>query len=1100
MALTLIGFLPINVSADVFEFDSVKFEREYNGGGGDGWSQLQFRVEMPRVGTKLYRSAIGFTLDTNRTTSFNRTDIRFKEDWLTKRWYASSSSTEDYMGSRKLSAQQGREVYTLGSDEKVVLAWIITNADELIEYALGSGKFINSKSRTQWQRMARNDLFEKNLRKNFGRIPVVQSEIRERDDYARHTPGLLKNRVQPPLKKLGYYNGAIDGLIGPGTIGAIKKFERKAGLFPDGVLRSGHELSILDKALKETLIGNAQKQNQRPATAARFDKLNELAQTIRIPSYNISSFPNQNDDKLVDIILEPSFRYGSKWHDVKINGDYIKSTGKYSPVQLCVVNHNRAEPAVCMYHTFDFAAQTTLRNYIAKSDAETVDLAYLKCAIVWYRYDDLYNETKSNSFIRELYRQHRTAYTSVAGKCMDAIIAAETTIKTSVKSKKPTPRIGGSDRFLELDKLAKSKGVANLRALTRTDNRNKNSQILSLDGDFYWNGTWNKVKLLGERLKSSGVYRTGQICVAGKVSMGDELCLHTRFTLSTRNSLTKYLQTADTKQIETVYFKCAIIREKMDVISASINANAFYRPLFLKQKDTYAKAGEKCTDFIREFAGAKKTSASDPSQNDDDLQKQLEQLNSSLDTARSVSANRLEIIQELREQLKAVSKDKISDDELTRLENRLKYTSSVSAKRLETIQSLRDQLKAASRDQSSDNEIRTLENRLAGAQARLAAEELKLRQYKAEVAPQLASVDATRSKLRSAQNRIEILQSNLDSQRSQIEILEGKVSQNSGVDTQNAELRRQLAAAERERKRLDNINTGLNSALDVAELKSEVQLEELTQKGVEITALSSELVAAQSDAAELSAKIVDLENRLNTEMGAKQAAIAELNAKIESLTAELETAREQKADEPREPEGFQLSAEWNEYKQWITPSQMRFCNILHEYEIARNEAANSGNQLLQNIAIKQRDRDIAALLTSSRNGPSGFRNWVSVVQSVFAMDAVNPATGQVELAAGVILDTPCGISVGTGRVLDKANSTKSEFKYLAFENDLIFSQLASVRRGDPVLFDGNFAKAENGSSEMFITNELGEEEKIEAYEKPDDAPDMFVDISYLAKL
>ena len=57
-----------------------------------------------------------------------------------------------------------------------------------------------------------------------------------------------------------------------------------------------------------------------------------------------------------------------------------------------------------------------------------------------------------------------------------------------------------------------------------------------------------------------------------------------------------------------------------------------------------------------------------------------------------------------------------------------------------------------------------------------------------------------------------------------------------------------------------------------------------------------------------------------------------------------------------------------------------------------------------------------------------------------------------------------------------------------------------MRRGDPVLFDGSFARSEAGSSEMFITNELGEEERLEAYEKPDDAPDMFVDISYLAKL
>ena len=1056
VALILIGLVPVNVSADVLQFDSVKFERENNGGGNNGWSQLSFRVDMPRVGTKRYRSAISFTLDTNRTTSFNRTDIRFKEDWLTQRWYQSTSKSEAYMGTRKLSTQQSREVYNLSPDEKVVLAWIITNADELIDYALSSGKFINPKSRTQWQRMTRNDLFEKNLRKNFGRIPLVRSEIEARDTYARHTPSLLKNSIQPPLKKLGYYNGVIDGLIGPGTIGAIKEFERKAGLFPDGVLRTGRELSILDKALKETLIGNAQKQNTRPPTTARFNKLNELAQTIRIPSFNIASFPNEGDDKLVDIILEPSFRYGSKWHDVKINGNFSKPTGRYSPVQLCVVNHHREEPSVCMYHTYDSFAKSTLINYIRKSNPNTVDLTYLKCAIVWYRYDDLYDETKANSFIRELYKQHRTAYTSVAGKCMDTIIAAETKTKIPAKPQKTSPTTGGSNRFFELDKLAKSKGVANLRTMVRTDNRNKNSQILSLDGDFYWNGSWNKVKLLGERLKSSGAYRTGQICVAGKVSTGDELCIHTGFTLSSRNNLTKYLQTANKKQIETIYLKCAIIREKMVVISASVNASELYRPLFLQQRDIYANAGEKCTDFIRAFAGANETPVSDLSQNVDDLQKQVQQLKSSLDTARSVSANRLEL-----------------------------------------IQSLRNQLKDVSRDRSSDNEIRVLENRLAGAQARLAAEELKLRQYKAEVAPQLSGYEATRSELRSASKRIEEFQSNLDSQRDQIAILEDKMSQ---VDTQNADLRRQLAAATRDQARLTNIIAGLNSALDVAELKSETHLEEVTEKEAEVVALSSQLSAALNEATNLGSKVADLENRLDSELSAKQLAIAELNAQIESLTAELKTALEQKADEAVEPEGFQLSAEWDEYKQWITPSQMRFCNILHEYEIARNEAANSGNQLLQNMAIKQRDRDIAALLTSSRNGPSGFRNWVSVVQSVFAMDSMNPVTGKVELAAGVILDTPCGISVGTGRVLDKAKGTKSEFKYLAFENDLIFSQLASVRRGDPVLFDGSFAKAENGGTEMFITNELGEEEKIEAYEKPDDAPDMFVDISYLAKL
>lgn len=895
-AVLLIGIFPSSTIAEVLQFDKVTFVEENNSGSSGGWTQLKFRVDGPRVGSERYRDVISFTIDTDRTTSFDRTDIRFKEDWLDKRWYQSSSSMEEYLGSGKLSSKQQREILLLSPIQKSLLAWIVTNSDELIDFALESKRGMNPKSRKQWQRMTQNHLFENNVRKNFGRIPSVQSEIRARDKYARHTPTLLKNRIQLPLKKLGYYDGEIDGLIGPGTIRAIKQFERQAGLFPDGVLRTGRELVVLDKALKATLIDDVKDQPKRPPTTARFSSLNGLAQDIRIANVSIASFPNDGDNRLTDIILEPSFRWQNRWHELKINGHYNKSANKYEAGDLCVVTHNQSDKAVCINYTFNFDARKILQNYIDAAPESTVDLTYLKCAIVWYRYNNLYDETKSNSFIRGLYKEYRDAYLSVAGKCMDTIIASETQSRVN------------------------------------------------------------------------------------------------------------------------------------------------------------------------------------PPENVDELQKQISALKKALENTRSVSAKRLSVIKEQREKLKA-----------------------------------------ASRDNSSDNEIRVLENRLAGALARLAAEELKLRQYKAEVAPQLVNADATRSKLQAAQNTIDVLEISLEDQLRQIEILEGKIAQNSGLDTQNVDLRKQLAATVKEKQLLNNINAGLNSALEVAELKLEENLEDLTQKEAEVTALSSQLVAAQSAVVTHSSTIDDLKNRLKNEVIEKQSAIellmnarnqieslvGELEAaqnQIESLTAELKAALAQKAVETSEPEGFQLSAEWDAYKQWITPSQMRFCNILHEYEIARNEAANSGNQLLQNMAIKQRDRDITALLTSSRNGPSGFRNWVSVVQSVFAMDSLNPATGQVELAAGVILDTPCGISVGTGRVLDKANSTKSEFKYLAFENDLIFSQLASVRRGDPVLFDGSFAKAENGGAEMFITNELGEEEKIEAYEKPEDAPDMFVDITYLAKL
>lgn len=42
--------------------------------------------------------------------------------------------------------------------------------------------------------------------------------------------------VQKRLKKWGYYTGAVDGINGPQTIAAVKKFQKKYGLTQDGVV------------------------------------------------------------------------------------------------------------------------------------------------------------------------------------------------------------------------------------------------------------------------------------------------------------------------------------------------------------------------------------------------------------------------------------------------------------------------------------------------------------------------------------------------------------------------------------------------------------------------------------------------------------------------------------------------------------------------------------------------------------------------------------------------------------------------------------------------------------------------------------------------
>ena len=45
--------------------------------------------------------------------------------------------------------------------------------------------------------------------------------------------------IQKALKKAGYYNGAIDGKVGPGTRDAIASFKKDNGLTADGVCGRG---------------------------------------------------------------------------------------------------------------------------------------------------------------------------------------------------------------------------------------------------------------------------------------------------------------------------------------------------------------------------------------------------------------------------------------------------------------------------------------------------------------------------------------------------------------------------------------------------------------------------------------------------------------------------------------------------------------------------------------------------------------------------------------------------------------------------------------------------------------------------------------------
>ncbi len=61
-------------------------------------------------------------------------------------------------------------------------------------------------------------------------FPAVQAAV-----LRQGSKGGEVKEVQRRLKQWGYYSGAVDGIYGPATVEAVKKFQRKNGLTADGI-------------------------------------------------------------------------------------------------------------------------------------------------------------------------------------------------------------------------------------------------------------------------------------------------------------------------------------------------------------------------------------------------------------------------------------------------------------------------------------------------------------------------------------------------------------------------------------------------------------------------------------------------------------------------------------------------------------------------------------------------------------------------------------------------------------------------------------------------------------------------------------------------
>ena len=266
MKKLVITFVIIFVSASTgfsasIDFEKITFTRE-NNGGDKTWTVLNFNVADPTINGKRYlnRRSIRFTLDTDRTHRYVRTDIPLNNRFLLKKkWLKTGKPNNEstlYVGGRPLKGPEISDVNSLTTPEKQFISWIIINSSDLIRMALESGKIKPESSVRAWEKLVRNDTFERQTRKTF--FPYLGSNFSDVKKNQEHSNTRLK-AIQRDLKDLKLYSGSVDGVIGPQTRAAIRKFEKQNGLFPNAFL-SANERNKLTQLSKKQNSGVAKTQ------------------------------------------------------------------------------------------------------------------------------------------------------------------------------------------------------------------------------------------------------------------------------------------------------------------------------------------------------------------------------------------------------------------------------------------------------------------------------------------------------------------------------------------------------------------------------------------------------------------------------------------------------------------------------------------------------------------------------------------------------------------------------------------------------------------------------------------------------------------------
>lgn len=186
--------------------------------------------------------------------------------------------------------------------------------------------------------------------------------------------------------------------------------------------------------------------------------------------------------------------------------------------------------------------------------------------------------------------------------------------------------------------------------------------------------------------------------------------------------------------------------------------------------------------------------------------------------------------------------------------------------------------------------------------------------------------------------------------------------------------------------------------------------------------------------------IVDSNARIadnRSAIGRNADAINSTNDRITGNRAEMK-ARTTTINEGYGNKATGTGEDWAMYKSGVPFQQNQFCRLIGNFKEQFDKARAEKNQIKENIALREREQRLVALL------PKGaFQSWI-----VRAVSVKQASDG----SAAVLFELPCDVVVGSYA----CGTTASQFLGTIAENSPMYNELAKVSVGDFLGVSGQF--------------------------------------------